>query len=367
MSRHPLLCIAGGGTGGHVMPALALADAARQAWPSLEVQFIGALRGLEATLLPERKESVLLLPMHSIKGARILQRVRVLLWELPRAIARIRKAWRGHRPDLVVGVGGYASASGVIAALSCRIPVVLYEQNAMPGMVNRILGRFCDGVMLGFAAAGQHLRHAHAEVTGNMVRDDIAQTRWHSHEPPMLLVMGGSQGARFFNETVPRACAKLAEQEHKFRVTHLAGEETHAEAVARIYTEAGIDADVRTFCRDMAAFYASGDLLLARAGAMTVSEAAMCGMPCLFVPLPHAADNHQWHNARVLERVGAARILLQPETDANVIAEHIRSLLFDPELLERMSAACRQVAPLQAKEKQLQVLARFLPIPGGTA
>ena len=142
MNRPQMLCIAGGGTGGHVMPALALADAARSKWPDLKVQFIGAERGLEARLLPERGESVLLLAMHGIKGAGLLQKIRVLGLELPKAVLSIRRSWKGARPDLLVGVGGYASVSGVLAALTASVPVVLYEQNAMPGLVNRRLARF---------------------------------------------------------------------------------------------------------------------------------------------------------------------------------------------------------------------------------
>ncbi|NWF35157.1 undecaprenyldiphospho-muramoylpentapeptide beta-N-acetylglucosaminyltransferase [Mariprofundus sp. KV] len=363
MSNAPLLCIAGGGTGGHVMPALALADAARGRWPALRVNFIGAERGLEAKLLPERGESVLLLAMHGVKGAGVVQRLRVLLWELPKAVMQIRKSWRAQKPDLLVGVGGYASISGVIAALMSRIPVVLYEQNAMPGLVNRTLARFCRRIMLGFAEASRHLSSGvnHA-VTGNIVRDVIAEVQWQPHNPPKLLVMGGSQGALVLNRTVPQACAQLIREGREFTVCHVAGkdEEARAEA-ARVYSEAGITAEVLGFCDDMAAFYAAGDLMIARAGAMSVTEAAISGLPSLFVPLPHAADDHQRFNAQSLADAGGARLLVQSEMSAETLAAALDALMFDQGELTRMSTAARAWAPFDAREKQLDVLAEFLP------
>ena len=363
MTRPVLLCIAGGGTGGHVMPALALADAARARWPQLQVSFIGAERGLEASLLPARGEQVQLLAMHGVNGAGLLQRLRVLLWELPQAVMSIRRSWKQQRPDLLVGVGGYASISGVAAALLSRVPVVLYEQNAMPGMVNRMLARFTRCIMLGFAAASEHL-HAGVRrvVTGNVVRASIMATRWQPHSVPRLLVLGGSQGARILNQTVPQACALLHREGRAFSVTHIVGrDEVVQQQVSAQYREAGIAAEVLPFCEDMASFYGSGDLLVARAGAMTVSEAACCALPSLFVPLPHAADDHQRHNAESLAASGAAQVLDQRHLDADTLAASLDAHLFHPERLARMSKAACAEAPYQAQHKQLAVLAEYLP------
>jgi UDP-N-acetylglucosamine--N-acetylmuramyl-(pentapeptide) pyrophosphoryl-undecaprenol N-acetylglucosamine transferase len=360
MNRPQMLCIAGGGTGGHVMPALALADAARSKWPDLKVQFIGAERGLEARLLPERGESVLLLAMHGIKGAGLLQKIRVLGLELPRSVLSIRRSWKEARPDLLVGVGGYASVSGVLAALTASVPVVLYEQNAMPGLVNRRLARFCDHIMLGFTAAASKLStRANMTVTGNIVRDSIAAIHWKRHEPPCLLVMGGSQGARILNESVPDACSLLAQKGRTFTVVHIAGNDTEARrSVINTYAKAGVKAEVLPFCDDMPAFYAGGDLLIARSGAMTVSEAAMCGMPAIYVPLPHAADDHQRHNA--LAQQGGAEIMDQKHISASSLALEIEELLFNSEGLAAMSEEALQHAPLDAVHKQLEVLSLYL-------
>jgi len=363
LSRAPVLCIAGGGTGGHVMPALALADAARLRWPQLSVCFIGAERGLEAKLLPERGEQVQLLAMHGVKGAGLMQRVRVLLWELPQSVMSIRRQWRHERPDLLVGVGGYASISGVAAALISRIPVVLYEQNAMPGLVNRTLARFCRCMMLGFDAASRQLAgRVRRVVTGNVVRQTIMATRWQVHVPPRLLVLGGSQGALALNQTVPEACRLLSREGRTFTVTHIAGhDEATRQRVAGIYAQADIQAEVLPFCDDMAGFYGSGNLMVARAGAMTVCEAACVGMPTLFVPLPHAADDHQRHNAETLASVGAALVLDQQQMDAESLAAQIEAHLFHPGKLSAMSQAACTAAPYDAQDMQLDVLADYLP------
>jgi UDP-N-acetylglucosamine--N-acetylmuramyl-(pentapeptide) pyrophosphoryl-undecaprenol N-acetylglucosamine transferase len=363
MNAAPMLCIAGGGTGGHVMPALALADAARRHWSTLPVQFIGAERGLEASLLPERGENVLLLPIHSIQGAGIGQRLRVLLWELPAAVRQVRRHWRQARPSLVVGVGGYASVTGVVAAVLSRIPVVLYEQNAVPGLVNRTLARLSKKIMLGFADAASRLPAAKAVVTGNIVAAALHGVRWQAHTPPRLLVMGGSQGAEFFNHLVPEACGLLAAQGLEFHVSHAAGKAPgRIEAVQQRYAEAGVEAEVIGFCQDMPAFYAKGDLMIARAGAMSVSEAAMIGMPTVFVPLLHAADNHQWFNARALADHGAALIANQATTTAQSLADMLAPMIADAARLASMSRDARNQAPVDAEARQLAVLQPFLGV-----
>jgi len=368
MSRAGLLCIAGGGTGGHVMPALALAEHARARWPEVQVQFIGVERGLEAKVLPARGERPVLLRMHGIKGMGPAHALRVLLWELPAAVARILRLWRARRPDVVVGVGGYASASGVCAALLRGIPVVLYEQNAMPGLLNRVLGRLARAVMLGLPGGEAHFPARKTVLTGNIVRAELAEVRYAPHDPPCLLVMGGSQGARFFNERMPQVCRRLAEQGLRFTVRHLCGGDAQRAAQVRAaYRRHGIEAEVQPFAQQMADFYRAGDVLVARAGAMTVSEACMCGLPSLFVPLPIAANDHQTHNARAMVAAGGALICAQAEASVERLADMLHPLLSERQTRMRMSAHALEVAPRQAAEAQLRVLARFLPAQGDQA
>ncbi len=357
----PQLCIAGGGTGGHVMPALALADAAREQWDQLHVSFIGAERGLEAKLLPERGEDVLLLTMHAVQGVGFMHKLRVLLWEMPHAVYSICQHWKKQRPSLLVGVGGYASATGVIAALISRVPVVLYEQNAVPGLVNRTLARFSKRIMLGFAEAQSHLKSKKTVHTGNIVRSEIANIQWQQHIPPCLLVLGGSQGARFLNQTMPQACIKLHQQGKDFTVVHVCGgDEKQRSEIATIYQQAGITAEVMTFCSDMPDFYSRGDLMIARAGAMTVAEACIVGLPCIFIPLPHAADQHQRFNARSLSDQGAALLAEQADQNADSLAILLANTLFDTDTLQNMHQACCQLRVQDAKQRQLNVLAAWL-------
>jgi UDP-N-acetylglucosamine--N-acetylmuramyl-(pentapeptide) pyrophosphoryl-undecaprenol N-acetylglucosamine transferase len=359
----PQLCIAGGGTGGHVMPALALADAAREQWSQLHVSFIGAERGLEAKLLPERGEDVLLLKMHAVQGVGLMHKLRVLLWEMPHAVYSICQHWKKQRPTLLVGVGGYASATGVIAALISRIPVILYEQNAVPGLVNRTLARFSTCMMLGFVEAQSHLKSKHIVHTGNIVRSDIAKIHWQQHTPPCLLILGGSQGARFLNQTVPQACINLHKQGKDFTVVHVCGgDEKQRVDITATYQQAGISAEVMTFCSDMPGFYGRGDLMIARAGAMTVAEASMVGLPCIFIPLPHAADQHQTFNARSLSDKGAALLAEQANQNADSLATLIGDTLFNADSLQHMHQACCQARVQDAKQRQLNVLAPWLEV-----
>jgi len=359
---NPMICIAGGGTGGHVMPALALADAVRLQWSHLDVHFIGAERGLEARLMPERGESVLLLTMHAVQGAGWLQRLRVLFWELPLAVVKILKLWRQRKPEVLVGVGGYASVAGVIAALLARIPVVLYEQNAIPGLVNRLLYRFCDKMMIGFSSAEQHLPHQRKSVvTGNVVRQDFTALVYKQPKEAHLLVVGGSQGAMFLNETVPKACAMLADQGLEFKVTHLVGAgEGRIEAVQMMYTQAGIEADVQAYSAEMPALFSRASLMIARAGAMTVCEATAAGLPTLFVPLPWAADQHQYFNAKSLVDVGAAEMVDQNTCDVEGLAKTLAATLFNQARLEHMSKQSKEVFVANAAALQLNVLAKYL-------
>ncbi len=360
-----LLCIAGGGTGGHVIPALALADAVRSQISGVQVNFIGAVRGLEATLLPERGEQVMLLDMHAVQGVGLMQKIKVLLWELPKSVMQIRQSWGKEKPTVLVGVGGYASVAGVVAAVLSGVPVVLYEQNAIPGLVNRVLYRFCKTMMLGFASAQTRLPQAgkKAVVTGNVIRQDVLSVQYQTHEPPCLLIVGGSQGAMFLNETVPLACKNLAKQGKSFRVIHLVGAgDGRVQAVLTIYQQAGIEADVQHYSDDMPSLFAQADLMIARAGAMTTCEAAAVGMPSLFVPLPWAADNHQYYNALSMEDAGAAGIIKQKTCDVARLTREIGAVLFNPSRLENMSQAGKDVSIRDAGIQQVNVLKPWLAV-----
>lgn len=342
------IVIAGGGTGGHLMPALALVERLRALRPEVCVRFVGSQRGIEARLLPARGEDAVLLPARPVRGKGLATRMAALFWDLPRAVMRLVRRWRGDPPAVVLGVGGYASAAGVLAGRLVGARVALMEQNAVPGATNRWLSRLADLVLLGFPQAARQLRGRRRLACGNPVRPEVLGVRWQAHAPPVLLVMGGSQGAAWLNDAAPRACAWLAGRGRRFAVRHLAGP-AHVEAVRRAYAEAGVPAEVEGFRERMDAWYASGDLLVARAGAMTVSEAAAVGMPAVFVPLPWAAGDHQRRNAEALAELGAARVCAQRGTTPEALGRMIEGLLFDRARLERMSEAARR-APIVDRE-----------------
>ncbi|WP_290649461.1 undecaprenyldiphospho-muramoylpentapeptide beta-N-acetylglucosaminyltransferase [Aquisalimonas sp.] len=342
----PVLVMAGG-TGGHVFPALAVADALRAR--DVPVVWLGTRQGLEARVVPE---AGLALEWLTVQGLRhkglagwLLAPLRVL-----RATVQATGVLRRHRPRAVLGMGGYVAGPGGLAAWLLRCPLVIHEQNAAAGLTNRLLARLARRVLAGFPGA---FPESMAEVTGNPVRGSIVRLTapeqraqpgdaWH------LLVLGGSLGAQVLNETVPAALATLAAAQRP-KVCHQAGEKTRAVA-RQAYAGAGVDAEIVTFVADMAAVYAWADLVVCRAGALTVSELAIAGVPAILVPLPHAVDDHQTANARYLVDNGAGVLLPQTELTAERLGALLTELAEDRSQLSRMGQASRALARPDAAE-----------------
>lgn len=327
MSR--TILIMAGGTGGHIMPGLAVADEMRTAgW---NVVWLGAKGGMEERLVPPRGYRTAWIRARALRGkgliAQLLLPVNLLysFWQSARALFR-------ERPDVVLGMGGYvAFPGGLMASLFAR-PLALHEQNAIAGLANRVLSRLADKVMAAFPDA---LRGA--EWTGNPVRAEIAaiaepQARYAARSGPLnLLVIGGSLGAKALNEAVPVALAALPAAQRP-RVVHQSGAQ-HLDAVRASYAAQGVAGEVTAFIDDMAVRYAQADVVVCRAGAMTVAELAAAGVPAILVPFPHAVDDHQSANARFLVAQGAALLLpqseLSPQRLAQLLAELDRPRLLD--------------------------------------
>jgi len=336
--------IAAGGTGGHVFPALVVAEAL--AARGARVEWVGTARGLEARLVPEAGLPLHTLPVRALRGrgaAAWLGAPFALARPLAAALALVRRL----RPHVVLGMGGYAAGPAGLAAWLVRRPLVVHEQNAVPGLTNRLLAPLARRVLAGFPDAFPP--GPRVEVTGNPVRADIAalpppEARWAGRSgPPRLLVLGGSQGARALNEALPAALARLAPGERP-EVRHQAGARA-AEAVRAAYARAGVAAEVTAFVEDMAEAYGWADLAVARAGALTVAELAAAGLGALLVPYPHAVDDHQRANARWLERAGAAEVVREP-LDPDALAGRLRALLAGRAgLLARAQAARRLARP----------------------
>jgi UDP-N-acetylglucosamine--N-acetylmuramyl-(pentapeptide) pyrophosphoryl-undecaprenol N-acetylglucosamine transferase len=344
--------ITGGGTGGHVTPALALGEAIVDRGD--EVLFIGSSRGLESRLVPEAGFDLRVLPSEQVMGRNWLGRIKGAFSILKSVGSAMRILWQ-YRPDAVISVGGYAAMPTALAAWLSRRPLFLVEPNAIPGRVNRLTAWFARCVFVGFESARGYLpRRTESVCVGVPLRRALYRAFASRPEPRVptkplrLFVFGGSQGARQLNENVPEALAKLARG--SIEVFHQTGETDRA-AVAARYAELGIQAEVVAFERDMPKRYAWADLAICRAGALTVAELALAGMPALVVPYPFAADDHQTANARALEEAGAARRVPAQPLDVHGLAQTIAELVTTPgRLLLMRQASARLARPRAATD-----------------
>ncbi len=351
--------IAGGGTGGHVTPALAIAERVRERGDAVLV--MGGRLGLESKLVPDAGFELVTLDARQVMGRGWGAR----LAAIPAMALACMSAWRElgrRRADIVVSVGGYASVPAVVAAALRRIPVALVEPNAIPGRANRAAARFATRIFLGFDAAASAFGDAAAS---RIVRSGIplrralvdafakAPARRAPAPPVRLLVFGGSQGARQLNEAMMDAAPALGAD---VTVFHQTGE-ADRERVAAAYADAGVDAEVVAFERDMPARYAWADVALCRAGALTVAELALAGLPALLVPYPYAADDHQRANANALADAGAGRLLDDPKGQ---VAEAVRALCADTGALAEMGRRARDLGRPDAANEIVQECAALL-------
>ncbi len=339
MSRTVLL--AGGGTGGHIFPGLAVAE--ELASLGVGVHWLGARRGLEGELVGRRGIPLTVVEMEGVRG-RGPSAALAAAAAMPRAVATAVRTVLRLRPCAVLGVGGYASAAGILAAGLTGIPWVLQEQNAVPGWTNRSLAPWADLICCGFEEAVAAFPSLPAEWTGNPVRAEFFKVPpLVPHDPHTVLVLGGSQGSLFLNRIIPRALARVMEDGRPLRIRHQAGVRW-AEVVATAYRDLGLEAEVTAFLAQPWEALAEADLVVARAGALTVSELAAAGRPALLIPFAAAAGNHQEHNARSLERAGGARVLTEAEARPERVARGLAALLSDPAALATMSTHARSLA-----------------------
>ncbi len=352
----PVIIMAGG-TGGHILPALAIAQGLRER--GLPVLWLGSAGGMEARLVPEAGFELAALDIGGVRGKGLATRLSAP-WRLSLATLQGMRLMRARRPRLVLGFGGFAAAPGGLAARLLGIPLVIHEQNAVAGLTNRLLARLADKVLAGYAGAFAH----GAEVVGNPVRAEIAalpppERRMAGRSGPLrLLVLGGSLGARALNEILPKALSLLDPAERP-AVWHQAGGKLVDEARAA-YAEAGLDARVEPFITDMAEAYGWADLVLCRAGALTVAELAAAGVGSLLVPYPHAVDDHQTRNAATLAEAGAAELLPQAGLTPERLADRLRALGQDRAQLLTMACRARAQGRPQAATRVLELCAPWL-------
>ena len=347
MSR--TILIMAGGTGGHIYPGLAVADALRaQGW---NVVWLGSPNSMEAELVPKHGYPVAWVNFSGVRGKGLL-RLLTLPFTLLRALGQSADAIFRHRPDVVLGMGGYITMPGGLMAAMLRRPLVIHEQNSIAGMSNKVLAKLATRVLSGFPDVLKNTLWC-----GNPVRADIAavdepQARYANRSGKLnVLVVGGSLGAQALNEALPKALALMSEQSRP-NVLHQTGKK-HFETVQKLYEQAGVHADIRAFLDDMAHQYASADVVICRAGALTIAELAAAGVASVLIPFPFAVDDHQTHNARFLSEKGAAVLLPQKELSAEKLAQLLRE--FTREKLLEMAQTARSLAKPDATQQVAQV------------
>jgi len=326
-----------GGTGGHVFPALAIAEALRA--QQITVHWLGTEKGLEARVVPQANFAIHYIKINGLRGKGRLQLL-TAPYKIIKAIWQAIKILRQIRPTVVVGLGGFVTGPGGIAAWLLRIPLIIHEQNAMMGLTNRWLAHIATKVLEAFP--NTFPPHYHAVHVGNPLRANIMAV--HRDQQPkdkrQILVFGGSLGAKALNEIVPATLLKINKP---ITVIHQVGE-LHIDAMQQTYAHATFEAQVIAFIEDMAAAYQWADLVICRAGALTISELAQVGVASILIPFPHAVDDHQTHNARFLSDENAAILLPQSELTIEKLTNIINELLDNPTLLVTMAMAAKNKA-----------------------
>ncbi len=337
--------IAGGGTGGHLFPAVALGEELKRQRPATDLLFVGTSAGFEARWLPQSGLRYELFQVHGLRGHSLGQRM-IAIAQFARAACEALSVLRRFGADLVVSAGGYASVPMAVAAIVTRTPLVLMEQNSRPGLANRTFWRFAKKICVGFDETAAFFSPGKVAVTGNPVRADL--TRYRAGREPsdrsQILVLGGSTGAHRLNLGVVNAFKSLAKDVIKWRLVHQTGE-ADVGMVTAAYRDLGWpDATVLPFIDDIGSALAGAELVVARAGAVTVSEVALVGRPAIFVPYPFHRDRQQELNARVIERAGGAIVIRDDDNLAANLARAIPELMADPARLAEMSHRTRSVA-----------------------
>src|SRR5438034_7436256 len=341
--------IAGGGTGGHLYPGIAVARELLVRQPGAQISFAGTAKGIEARVVPREGFALDVIRSGGLKGKSIVDRARGA-WLLPLGLADSWRIVSARPPDLVIGVGGYSSGPVVFVAALRRVPTMLLEQNAVPGLTNRLLARVVRSAAVTFESTQQFFG-SRAFVSGNPVRPEFLASVGPRPEPApddrapvtQVLVFGGSQGAHAINVAMVAAAALLAASSPRLRLVHQTGERD-VDMVRDAYRRARLEAEVEPFLYDMGPQLARADVVVCRAGATTLAEITAAGKAAILIPLPTATDDHQRKNAEALSAAGGAEVLLQQDATGAVLARRILALAGDPDRRRRMGAAGRALA-----------------------
>ena len=351
--RNLRIAFAGGGTGGHIFPGIALAQEFQKRDPMTEVLFFGTRRGLDTKLIPDYGYQLKLISAEALKGKTAWEQLRSLS-RIPGAVLSSFIHLSNFRPDLVIGLGGYSSGPVLLAAFLRRIPIVILEPNSIPGLANRILGVFARRVFISYSQAERYFNRRRVVLSGNPLRPELV--------PPSLpesggsggdfhlMILGGSQGSRRINTSVVEGLEHLSRGIPKLKIVHQTGV-ADRDLIQHAYQQAGFPARVTSFIQDMSAAYAEADLVIARAGATTLSELTVWGRPAILIPYPHSANQHQRENARAMVENGAAVTLEDSELSGEYLARVIVELYRDRERRLAMGKKSREMARPRAREE----------------
>lgn len=343
----PKLLVMAGGTGGHIFPGIAVAEYLKnKGW---DIHWLGTSNRMEATIVPAHGFDISFINIAGLRNKN-WQEIIKMPFKLMQSVMQSIKVIRRVQPDVVLGMGGYASAPGGFASWLLSKPLVLHEQNAVAGMSNRYLSKLASKVLCAFPGAFK--QSLNAETVGNPLRKEILSIEHEISENPStskkVLIVGGSLGAQVFNEVVPQAMKQI--QVQNINVWHQTGKDNQATVKER-YEKYGLDSErikVSEFIEDMAEAYRWADVIVCRSGALTVSELAMAGKPAIFVPLPHAVDDHQTKNAMYLVSRGAAKLLVQKDFNGTTLAQMLNSLFISDSVVRSMSKAAHDAAHADA-------------------
>jgi len=346
------IMIAGGGTGGHLFPGIAIAEAFLKREGGNEILFVGTDRGLEKRVLKELGYPLETLDIEGIKGRSWKSSIRAA-FKIPGSMMQAYKIIKKYSPDIVIGVGGYASGPAVLTAHFMGIKTAVAEQNALPGVTNRILSKFVDRIFLSFPDRGKWFPEAKSVVTGNPIRASFAAApemfEKIEGKPFQILIFGGSQGAHAINMAVLAAAAELEGSREKLKFVHQTGEKDVRE-IRDAYKKLNMNAEVHPFIMDMAKAYREAELIICRAGATSVAEITALGKAAIFIPFPFAIHDHQTKNAEILVHAQAAIMIPEKDLTGRHLADTIEKLIAHPALIEDMSNKSKALGNFRAAE-----------------
>jgi len=360
------MLIAGGGTGGHLFPALALAKELRNISPAARITFVGTARGLEARVIPKEGYDIRFIRSEGLVGKGIFKTMRAC-FRIPASLKDSYHILKDIKPDLVLGVGGYSSGPVVLCAKMMGVPTIIHEQNTIPGLANKILGTFVDTVAVTYHESIKNFPANKTYLTGNPIRADILKgSRDRGYENFSLdrnrftiFVFGGSSGSSSINKAVAEALVYLEPLKDHIQFLHQTGER-ECDSVKEVYRSRQFSGTVIPFAYEMADAYAVADLIISRSGATTLAELTACGKAAILVPYPHAAANHQEINARKLWDIGAAKMILEKDLNGKTLSDLIKHLLEEPDAIGEMERISKSLGSSDAAKKVVELMMGLL-------